>query len=78
MPGHVCAMPHPKQEFSQIWDLCQQASIDKAFQFIPFPEKNNDNFFEKYTKTLFWAHFCPFWAFSPKLEFSQKIRLCHF
>ena len=60
--------------FSQACSFLRMLMNHKNFDFTQIPEKNNDMFFLKSPKTMFFGHF---WPFLPDRDFFQKIQLSH-
>ena len=64
--------PTQNQNFPKFGIFTRKLVAMWFFNLHRFQKKNNDNFLGKITKTLFWAHFCPFLGIFPKNRIFPK------
>ena len=70
--------PTQKENFPKYGIYARKQASIRSFNLYHFQKKIMTIFLKNTQKPYFGPILAPFWAFSPKLEFSRKIGLCHF
>ena len=76
--GMFVQCPTQNKNFPKYGIYASKQVLIRLFNLYHFQKKIMIIFLRNIQKPCFGPIFALFWAFSPKLEFSQKIRLCHF